>query len=93
MDQMQGIMGLFNKYPELLKSYNVFEVPEALFVVWQPHQAHVTRVPFEKEYYFTTLEPLLRSWYFQKYLPMAVLKHNNALIYGTTTTSEIINVD
>jgi hypothetical protein len=86
MDQVQGIMGLLNTR---LKQ----ECLCALFVVWQPLQLHVTRVPFEKDYYSDVLFPALRAWYFKKYLPMAVLKANNQLVPGTTTGAPVIVID
>lgn len=104
MDQIQGIMGLFNKFPDLLdlgaRSVGVAPLeaagpsgaqtggPQAaLFVVWQPHQVHVTRVPFQEDYYSGTLEPALASWYFEHYLPLATLKHNGLLKPGTDCAS------
>ena len=61
------------------------------FVVWQPKQIHVTFVPFQKDYYTKELEPLLERWYFDKFLPMAVLKHNGLLVKNTTQASAIID--
>lgn len=112
-DQMQGIMGLFNKFPDLLngKGMNVvaesqvydtteaptendayFTVPMAFFVVWQPRQVHVTLVPYKHEYYTKSLEPALENWFFETYLPLAVLKHNGSLVPGTATTAPVIEV-
>jgi hypothetical protein len=99
MDQIQGIMGLFNKFPDLLgQEENLQEGPQltgsgpqwAFFVVWQKHQFHVTLVPYKKDYYNLELEPKLRNWFFELYLPFAVLKHNGLLIENTMTTAPII---
>jgi YqaJ-like viral recombinase domain len=89
-DQIQGIMGLLNKYPSLI---NVRTGPShALFVVWQPRQHHVTLVPYDHESYNAKLEPALTRWYFDKYLPFAALKHNGALVPGTTEAAPIIEI-
>ena len=95
MDQIQGIMGLLNKFPDLLKY--ICEGPHSaplscFFVIWQPLQMHVTRVPFDAEYYSKKLEPALESWFFQRYLPLAVLKHNGSLIEGTDTAASPIEI-
>jgi len=109
MDQVQGIMGLFNKFPDLLQSKAIEGPTEsqtegqincqieeqntlqwAFFVVWQKHQFHVTLVPYQKNYYELDLEPKLRNWFFQEYLPYAVLKHNGLLIENTMTTAPTI---
>lgn len=107
MDQVQGIMGLLNKYPELLTAAEAsvglpsaggqkglpYAGPQAaFFVVWQPHQIHVTLVPYDAAYYTTELEPALEAWYFKKYLPLAALKHNGVLVEGSTTASPVIEV-
>ena len=95
MDQIQGIMGLFNKKPDLfsmaektagLCASSKPAIDHTMFVIWQPHQIHVTLLPFDHKYYSTSLEPSLESWYFTKYLPLAVLKYNNCLIHGTDTS-------
>lgn len=120
-DQMQGIMGLFNKFPDLLEAplnlvatsterlealqaldgpagnqgaqrNTTRAVPMAFFVVWQPRQVHVTKVPYKHEYYTKILEPSLENWFFETYLPLAVLKHNGSLIPGTDTTAPVIEV-
>ena len=93
MDQMQGIMGLFHKYPELLRTlYHCSAPQKALFVVWQPKQMHCTLVPFQEAYYTNSLEPSLRQWYFKQYLPLAFLKHQNLLIEGTGTSSGVLEL-
>ena len=85
MDQMQGIMGLLPKLGRPCLG--------ALFVVWQPRQVHVTRVPFEQTYYTDVLEPALRNWYFTMYLPLAVLKANGQLVPGTDTGASVLDLD
>jgi hypothetical protein len=96
MDQIQGIMGLLNKFPDLLEYISCApgQKPPAacFFVIWQPLQMHVTRVPFDNDYYSKTLEPALESWYFQRYLPLAVLKHNGNLIEGSDTAATSIEM-
>lgn len=105
MDQMQGIMGLLNKYPELLDQAAASQgLPSvggpstvgpqvAFFVVWQPHQIHVTRVPFDFLYFKGTLEPALERWFFDLYLPYATLKANGELVDGTLTAARPIVLD
>lgn len=104
MDQIQGIMGLLNKWPDLLAlgaasadvahdAAMAFVAPvAAFFVVWQPKQIHVTRVPYDHTYYTETLEPALESFFFKRYLPLAVLKHNGALVEGTDTAAPVIEL-
>ena len=75
MDQIQGIMGYINKFPYLV---GCTKIEGALFVVWQPHQLHITKVPYEPKYY-ADLESKLEEFYFQTYLPFAVLKYNGLL--------------
>ena len=81
MDQIQGIMGLLNKFPDLLVAAKppVGIIDYCLFVVWQPLQLHITRIPYKRKYYEDFLEPALKDFYFEKYLPFAVLKHNGQL--------------
>jgi len=98
MDQMQGIMGLLKECPKLLTyidhEQTNFRGPEyAFFVVWQPRQVHVTLVPANWTYIENTLMPTLESWFFQKYLPMATLKHNGELVQGTLQASPIIDIE
>jgi len=97
MDQMQGIMGLLNKYPDLYRNETnqrkttwAPNIANALFVVWQPFQLHVTNIPFEELYYTTKLEPALQSWYFTQFLPLAILKHNGVLEYNSNISSTIL---
>ena len=107
MDQIQGIMGLLNKWPDLLAlgaasagvdhdaalaAKGTVAPVAAFFVVWQPKQIHVTRVPYDKAYYTETLEPALEDFFFKRYLPLAVLKHNGALVEGTDTAAPVIEV-
>ena len=79
MDQIQGILGLLNKFPELIPPLQKKSFEMCLFVVWQPKQIHITRVPYNKHYYENFLEPALKDWYFEQYLPFAVLKYNGQL--------------
>jgi len=96
MDQMQGILGLLNKFPELLGDTlsgtlsGTSIMPAAFFVVWQKHQVHVTLVPYSVEYYTGSLEPKLEEWFFKKFLPLAILKHNGLLIHGTANIASTI---
>lgn len=90
MDQIQGIMGYLNKFPDLVKLQR--PIRRAWFVVWQPHQIHVTAVPFDEEYYSGTLEPGLRKWYFTKFLPAAAHKHNGDLIPGQASAAATIHI-
>jgi len=104
MDQLQGIMGLLNKYPELVKDaflnsecndvfeclgpklFNTtFSIEESLFVVWQPRQMHVTRIPFNSKYYLTDLEPKLKDWH-DKFVYFSTLKYNGCLSKNSLET-------
>jgi len=110
-DQMQGIMGLLNKFPELIvravklnavtigghyhgtnEGLTVGPPKNAFFVVWQPHQHHVTLVPFDSLDYNARLQPGLQKWYFDFYLPKAVLKHNGALVPNTLIAAPVIHL-
>lgn len=105
MDQVQGIMGLLNKWPALKLDgaasagldVSTWPAPHsgikhALFVVWQPHQAHVTRVPFRAAYYADVLEPALSQWFFGSYLPLATLKHAGLLAEGSTQAGATVHL-
>jgi len=104
MDQLQGIMGLLNKYPELVKDAllnsecqelfeclgpkffdTTFSIEESLFVVWQPKQMHVTRIPFNFKYYSTDLEPKLKAWH-DKFVYFSTLKYNCRLVKNSLET-------
>jgi hypothetical protein len=107
MDQLQGIMGLCNKFPYLVTRENTINIinnntinntivsqaleftnliiKDSLFVVWQPNQAHVTRIPFNLEYY-KKLENILHEWYFKEYILMAYKKHKGLLVNLTLDT-------
>lgn len=78
-DQVQGILGFYN---ELYKK----PIQSALFVVWQPHQTWITKVPYDKVY-FETLYAQLKQWYFEMYLPALVHKHNKTIGVGEIVPS------
>jgi hypothetical protein len=84
-DQVQGICGLLNEKPDILKmvSEEATEISDIFFVVWQPEQIHITRLKYDHEYYTQTLKPGLESWYFKQFLPMAYLKYTDQLIENT----------
>lgn len=71
MDQIQGIMGHLNDFG--------YHITAAWFVVWQQHQTWIMKVPFQPEYWHTTLFPALHEWYFGLYLPAATHKANGVL--------------
>lgn len=82
LDQIQGICGLLNEYPEILSMISKEKFPQIqdiFFIVWQPEQFHITRIKYDCAYY-TALKDKLESWYFTKFLPMAFLKHKNELV-------------
>lgn len=89
MDQVQGICGLLNEKPDILKMVDSSDatssvpIEDIFFVVWQPQQIHITRLKYDDKYYVNTLRPGLETWYFKLFLPMAVLKHNGQLIENT----------
>lgn len=104
MDQLQGIMGLLNKYPELVKDAllnsecqevfeclgpklndTTFSIEESLFVVWQPKQIYVTRIPFDLKYYSIDLEPKLKAWH-DKFVYFSTLKYNGRLVKNSLET-------
>jgi hypothetical protein len=86
MDQIQGICGLLNEKPDILKMVDgaaCAAITDIFFVVWQPQQVHITRLKYDHEYYAESLKPALENWYFKLFLPMAFLKHNGQLIENT----------
>jgi len=83
VDQVQGIMGLFDKCKDLISMTvpSCISGPQiCLFVVWQPIQIHVTLVPYDQQYFTQSLYPKLKQWFFEQYLPFAVLKENDLLL-------------
>ena len=64
--QIQGTMGNLG-------------LPWCDFVVWTPTAIQVTRVPFDPTYWDTKLLPGVTSFYFDKYLPLALHKENGTL--------------
>jgi putative phage-type endonuclease len=64
--QIQGTMGNLG-------------LPWCDFVVWTPTAIQVTRVPFDQTYWDTKLLPGVTSFYFDKYLPLALHKENGTL--------------
>lgn len=83
-DQVQGILGFYN---ELYHK----PIQHALFVVWQPHQTWITKVPYDKAY-FDTLYASLKQWYFEMYLPALVHKHNKTIGPGEIVPSTPLNL-
>ena len=67
-DQIQGIMGYLQKFKD---SDQYRKINACFFVVWQPKQMHVSKFLYDAEYY-TNLESLLKKWYFELYLPLAM---------------------
>lgn len=53
------------------------------FVVWTPSRLRVTRIPLDPRYCATVLYPLALSWYFESYLPAAVIRDTGRLAVGT----------
>lgn len=80
--QMQGIMGFLN--------HHNYHIQQSWFVVWQPHQTWITKVPYEQTYYEEELYPKVKDWYFLKYLPALTHKYNGILEYGEIHPSEEI---
>jgi hypothetical protein len=91
MDQMQGIMGFLNKFSKDLLSPSG-PMLGAFFVVWQPHQVHVSLVHYKKDYYDTVLEPALENWYFKEYLPLAFLCHNGDLVPNSALAGSVLHI-
>jgi len=94
MDQVQGICGLLHEYPEILKMVDTStcnEIQDIFFVVWQPHQFHITRIKFDQDYYYTSLKPKLHDWYFKQYLPFAFLKYRDELEPNSLTVKAKID--
>ena len=67
--QIQGTMGNLN-------------LPWCDFVVWTPTGMQITRVLFDKPYWDTQLLPLVSSFYFDLYMPLAIKKQNGLLATG-----------
>ena len=57
-------------------------LPYCDFVVWIPDGIQITRVNFNRDFWESTLLPGLHSFYHDKYLPLAVAKHNGVLEEG-----------
>lgn len=53
------------------------------FVVWTPRRLRVTRIPLDPRYCATVLYPLALTWYFEQYLPAAVIRDTGRLAVGT----------
>ena len=64
--QIQGTMGNLN-------------LPWCDFVVWTPTGLQVTRVPFDQTFWTEELLPKVSRFYFDKYVPLAVLKQEGLL--------------
>lgn len=96
-DQCQGIMGLLNEKPDILHMISEARssdlITDCLFVVWQPHQMHITRMAFNDKYYSEFLRPTLETWYFKSFLPMALLKHNKQLLNNTLTVIDYLELN
>lgn len=71
MCQIQGVMANM-------------QLPHCDFVVWIPGDLQITRVAFDTEFWEKTLFPGLEHYYFQRYLPAIVAKHNGDLEHGDT---------
>lgn len=67
--QVQGTMGNMG-------------LPWCDFVVWTPTGMEVTHMPFEKEFWDGVLLPGVTSFYFDRYLPLALRKENGELEEG-----------
>lgn len=87
-DQMQGIMGYLNNDLKILGS----KLTCAWFVVWQPKQTFITKIPFDQNYWTTSLYPKLHDWYFGLYLPALTHKYNGELDHGEIKANEPIEV-
>lgn len=61
------------------------DLPHCDFVVWHPGGMQITRVPFDPEFWETTLYPGLHSFYHKMYLPAIVAKQNGILLPGEIT--------
>lgn len=85
MDQMQGIMGYLNTYLN-------YDIQQAWFVVWQDKRTFVIKIPYNDDYFHETLFPQLKLWYFQKYLPALIHKHNGDIQQGETKPVPILDL-
>jgi putative phage-type endonuclease len=85
MDQIQGIMGFLN-------DGGFYKIEDAFFVVWQQSQTWIMRVPFDKVYWTTVLYPKLHEWFFVKYLPALVHKHNGDLEPGQINAGVALDI-
>jgi len=59
------------------------ELPYCDFVVWTPRAMQITRVAFDEVFWTNTLLPKLDHFYFQRYLPLVIAKHNGQLEPGS----------
>lgn len=67
MAQIQGIMGFCNLFSEM-------KFDCAWFIVWLPSKTYIKKVLYNDEY-FIELKTRLKKWYFEKYLPMCLIKY------------------
>lgn len=72
MAQIQGIMGYCNLFSEEIN------IDCAWFVVWLPSKTYIKKVLYNKMY-FDELQIKLKTWYFEKYLPICFQKYSETL--------------
>ena len=72
--QIQGTCGLLN-----LESY--------FFQVWTPQETVIEEYAFDRDYYFQFLIPRMEKFYFEEYMPLAILKHKGLLPEGSVVAA------
>jgi len=82
-DQIQGIMGYLNS--------SDYTILKCWFIVWQPHQTWISLLAFSNDYY-KIIHEMLKTFYFEKYLPALCHKHNGVLTPGEIKPSVSINL-
>jgi len=78
--QIQGTCGLLN-----LEAY--------YFAVWTPQETLIEEYAFDRDYYFQFLLPRMETFYFEEYVPLAILKHKGLLAEGSIVMGETLIAD
>jgi hypothetical protein len=78
--QIQGTMGNLN-------------LPWCDFVVWTPTGLQITRVPFDQAFWEKELLPKVSRFYFEKYVPLAVLKQEGLLATNQIDVAVTVDVN
>lgn len=79
-------------YDQIMGAMGFLELPWWDFVVWTPETVQIRRFMFDPVYWETQLYPKLEAFYFQQFLPSAVLKAQGKLITGSLHVPVVIDL-